>query len=60
MTSDDEVTVFPAPLKPIAEQITGMAFNLFNNVWETNWIFWYPYADGDENFKARFHVEFLN
>ena len=36
----------------------GFAFNLHNNVWNTNYPLWYPFTDLDEdkNFKARFHM----
>ncbi|XP_046551245.1 uncharacterized protein LOC124260970 isoform X2 [Haliotis rubra] len=51
---------FPVPLNPITQQdITSMAFNFYNNIWNTNYILWYPYHKGDENFKGRFQVEFI-
>ncbi|WAR01890.1 hypothetical protein MAR_008448 [Mya arenaria] len=51
---------FPIPLAPIQQgEITGFAFNLYNNMWDTNYILWYPYIQEDENFKARFQVNFL-
>ena len=50
---------FPTPLLPIKqEDITGMAFNLYNSMWDTNYILWYPYMKGDEDFKARFQIRF--
>lgn len=60
MTGNSQQTpvVFPAPLHPITEPITGFAFNIYNNIWETNWIFWYPYNPQDANLKARFAVDF--
>ena len=45
---------FALPLKPIPEEVTGMAFNIYNNIWNTNFIFYYPYNTEDRNFKARF------
>lgn len=50
-------TVFPDPLQPIRDNVTGVAFNLYNNVWDTNWIFWYPYIEEDKDFKARFIID---
>ena len=32
----------------------GIAFNLFNNLWNTNGIEWYPYDDVGKNMKFRF------
>lgn len=52
---------FPVPLKPISQNdITGVAFNLYNNIWDTNYILWYPYHDGlnSSDFKARFQIKF--
>jgi len=53
-------TPFPAPLDPIdASKVLGVAFNLHNNVWNTNYPLWYPFTDNDKNFKARFSVSFV-
>ena len=51
-------TVFPAPLQPIKTAVTGMAYNFYNNIWDTNFIYWYPYQSRDEDFKARFSLKF--
>jgi len=59
-------TVMPVPTAPLngATQILGMAVNLFNNVWDTNYILWYPYndplVDGEENLLFRFVVSTSN
>jgi hypothetical protein len=50
------ISAFPAPLTPFVDDITGFAFNIYNNIWETNYILWYPYLPEDANFKARFRV----
>ena len=50
--------IFPIPLQPIPD-ITGVAFKIYNNIWDTNWIMWYPFVDGDENLRARFSLEFV-
>ena len=53
-------TPFPAPLDPIdMSKVLGAAFNLHNNVWNTNYPLWYPFEDKDKNFKARFSVSFV-
>jgi len=49
---------YPILLHPIKTPITGVGFNLFNNVWDCNFIFWYPFLDEDKDFRARFHVDF--
>jgi hypothetical protein len=53
------ISAFPAPLSPLTDDITGFAFNIYNNIWETNYIVWYPYLlPDDSNFKARFRIDF--
>jgi len=48
---------FPTPLvTPDPEN--GFYFNLYNNIWGTNWIMWYPYRDEDENILYRFKITF--
>ncbi|XP_033729575.1 uncharacterized protein LOC117318725 [Pecten maximus] len=52
---------FPVPLKPIAQSdVTGVSFNLYNNIWNTNYILWYPYLSQDQDFKARFQLNLYN
>jgi hypothetical protein len=63
-TKERPPSPFPVPLKPISQKdISGMAFNLYNNIWDTNYILWYPYYDGMNSskpgdFKARFQINF--
>ncbi|CAD5114874.1 DgyrCDS3907 [Dimorphilus gyrociliatus] len=58
-TPSHKASVFAAPLNPIDEKITKVAFNIYNNIWDTNYIFWYPYEDSDDDFKSRYSIEFL-
>ena len=59
-TNEHAATAFPAPLKTLTnETINGIEFNIYNNIWDTNFIFWYPYLEEDANFKARFRIDFL-
>lgn len=52
-------TPFPAPLDPIPSgEVIGMAFNLHNNVWNTNYPLYYPFNDEDADFRAKFSVGF--
>jgi len=56
-------TAMPVPTAPLNNtNIIGMAFNFWNNVWDTNYIFWYPYLQGvgDENMLFRFVVTTTN
>ena len=57
-TDKHPATAFPAPLATLTDEtVTGIEFNIYNNIWDTNFIFWYPYLPQDANFKARFHIE---
>lgn len=51
------VSALTVPAKPIHD-VNGVAFNMFNNVWETNYIFWYPYHKEETNQKYRFTINF--
>ena len=44
---------FPVPMEnPNVNE--GFSFNLFNNLWGTNYIMWYPYQKGEESSMYRF------
>jgi len=50
-----EPTPFPTPFtQPDLSQ--GVHFNLFNNIWGTNYVMWYPFLDEDLNAQFRFIV----
>ena len=60
-------TPFPAPLTPMdASKLAGIAFNIHNNVWNTNYPLWYPYfpTKPDDHsllyFIARFNATFYD
>ncbi|GFO45696.1 coiled-coil domain-containing protein 90b, mitochondrial [Plakobranchus ocellatus] len=62
--TDDHVdSPFPVPLQPLpcsSVKIMTMSFNIYNNIWNTNYIYWYPYENEDADFKARFAIRFKN
>lgn len=43
----------PDPLS----MLKGFAFNIHNNVWNTNYPLWYPFENEDRNFRANFVVQ---
>ncbi|XP_071104844.1 uncharacterized protein [Haliotis cracherodii] len=61
LTDADPISAIPLPLTPIKD-INGMAFQLFNNIWDVNFIFWYPYTKEDmkTGSKFRFALNFLD
>ncbi|KAL5021154.1 hypothetical protein ScPMuIL_000309 [Solemya velum] len=58
-TTADDISVIPLPLTPI-QKVAGVLFNLFNNIWDVNYIFWYPYNAVGMDQKFRFHLDFGN
>eukprot|EP00755_Sulcionema_specki_P007695 Sspe_Gene.5654::Locus_1877_Transcript_1_4_Confidence_0.750_Length_862::g.5654::m.5654 len=57
--SDDPPSPFFSSMEaPRPGTVTGMGFNLWNNIWETNYAFYYPFLRGvgDENMRFRFEV----
>ena len=49
-------TPFPTPTKRQPALGNGTAYLLHDNIWNTNYPFWYPWATGDENLRFRFAV----
>jgi len=60
IVSPDIPTPFPTPLEPLVGVKHGMSFCLYNNIWNTNYILWYPYTqqidNPDANAKFRFSI----
>ena len=50
-------TPFPTPCAtPVVDD--GFSFNIFNNIWGTNYIMWYPYKNEDRSSKYRFTMDY--
>ena len=50
-------TPFPTPMEqPDVSQ--GFSFNIYNNIWGTNYIMWYPYLPDDASSKYEFQMTF--
>ena len=47
---------FPTPTKRQPALGNGTAYLLHDNIWNTNYPFWYPWAAGDANLRFRFAV----
>eukprot|EP00039_Didymoeca_costata_P021307 m.344143 g.344143 ORF g.344143 m.344143 type:complete len:974 (-) comp23897_c0_seq1:105-3026(-) len=52
---------FPTPVHGVADVSKGAHFLLWDNYWNTNYVFWYPYNTplgvNNENIKFRFSIE---
>ncbi|CAF1185199.1 unnamed protein product, partial [Didymodactylos carnosus] len=60
IVQDQQPTALPFPAPGDNDQLSldGMAINLHNNVWETNYILWYPFANDDQSWRTRFIIKF--
>ena len=47
--------IFPVPME-VPDVKNGFSFNIFNNIWGTNYIMWYPYLPEDQSSKYRFTI----
>ncbi|KAH3758229.1 glycoside hydrolase [Pelomyxa schiedti] len=45
---------FPTPLTPFTSVDNGISFNVFNNMWGTNYVQWFPFIDEDKTTAYRF------
>ena len=52
-----EPTAFPTPFAP-ADLSYGASWNLWNNIWGTNYPQWYPFDPKDSNIEYRFSVKY--
>ncbi|CAL1525890.1 unnamed protein product [Lymnaea stagnalis] len=59
-TTDHIDSPFPVPLQPFeCSSIRNISFNIYNNIWNTNYPTWYPFNPEDANFKAKFSINFV-
>lgn len=56
LVSPGEPTAFPnTRLQP--DLTKGMAFNLANNLWGTNYVMWQPYEEEQQRMRFRFLLQ---
>lgn len=56
LVSPGEPTAFPN-VRSQPDLTKGMAFNLANNLWGTNYVMWQPYEDGQARMRFRFLLQ---
>eukprot|EP01090_Pellita_catalonica_P011857 TRINITY_DN2446_c0_g1_i1.p1 TRINITY_DN2446_c0_g1~~TRINITY_DN2446_c0_g1_i1.p1 ORF type:complete len:760 (-),score=113.06 TRINITY_DN2446_c0_g1_i1:691-2970(-) len=49
---------FPTPMATHPSLSEGMHFVLVQNIWDTNYIMWFPFVEQDKNLQYRFDVLF--
>ena len=59
-TKNQDPSPFIKTVEPLQDHaVVGFGFNMWNNIWNTNYIFYYPYLEdiGDENLRFRFEIQ---
>jgi hypothetical protein len=49
-------TAFPTPIFSEPDLSSGVSFVLHNNIWDTNYVMWYPFVEGDASITFKFKV----
>lgn len=52
-------TPFPSPRTGPPDMSQGVHFNIFNNIWNTNYVLFYPFDSADANILSRFNLAFF-
>ncbi|KAH3757773.1 glycoside hydrolase family 38 [Pelomyxa schiedti] len=53
----DILSPFPTPLTPLNSVGNGVAYNIWNNIWGTNYVQWFPFMmEGEGAYAFRFNV----
>jgi len=51
-------TPFPTPRNQAPDMTYGISYNIFQNIWNTNYVLWYPFVEEDKNIRSRFSFSF--
>jgi len=54
----DKPFPFPTPLYKEPDMELGLHMVLFNNMWNTNYPFWFPFDEADKDLQFRFTLQF--
>ena len=49
---------FVTPRTQPPDMSLGVHWNIFQNIWNTNYVLWYPYDDADRVTRSRFKLDF--
>jgi hypothetical protein len=48
---------FISPRTAAPDMARGVHFNIVQNIWNTNYVLWYPFAEADQNIRSRFRLD---
>ena len=54
--SHREASPFISPRTAAPDMARGVHFNIVQNIWNTNYVLWYPFAEADQNIRSRFRL----
>ena len=47
---------FVSPRNEVPDMLGGVHYNIFQNIWNTNYVLWYPYDGVDKHIRSRFEL----
>jgi hypothetical protein len=53
-----EMTPFVTPRVEHPNMSLGVHWNIVQNIWNTNYVLWYPYLEQDKHTLSRFRMQF--
>jgi hypothetical protein len=48
---------FVSPRTAAPDMARGVHFNIVQNIWNTNYVLWYPFDEADQNIRSRFRLD---
>ena len=54
-----KATPFPTPRTGPPDMAHGVSWNIYQNMWNTNYVQWYPFRKADRHVRSRFRMRFL-
>lgn len=53
-----KATPFVSPRTGPPDMAQGVSWNIFQNIWNTNYVLWYPFEPSDPHTRSRFRMQF--
>lgn len=51
-------TPFITPRTGPPDMAEGVSWNIYQNIWNTNYVLWYPFEAADKHIRSRFRMQF--
>lgn len=53
-----KATPFVTPRTEPPDMAEGVSWNVYQNIWNTNYVQWYPFEEADRHIRSRFRMQF--